>query len=101
MLIGGEFFIWNMSDVVDRNYLARLDADGSVDLTYRSVEGYVCRMLLQPDGKIIRASYSANFPTFFDIQRHNSDGSIDNSFVFASGGNLRDMVLQADGKILL
>jgi uncharacterized delta-60 repeat protein len=74
----------------------------------------VVAMSLQPDGKVILASYCENAPLFttrFCVVRFNSDGTLDTSF--AQGGSTVEfgqsldyqeassMALQPDGKIIV
>ena len=93
ILIGGDFSTVNGTN---RNQIARLNADGSLDLSFDAVNGigtyfaapYVRSIALQPDGKVLVGGY---FATFIDgmnlksISRLNSDGSLDLSFKAGTG----------------
>jgi uncharacterized delta-60 repeat protein len=107
ILIGGTFTKYNQ---ITRNSLARLNPDGSLDLTFdpgKGVNGYVETLLLQPDGKIL---VTGLFEKYNDVAvprivRLNPDGSLDPSFVvatdIASKLEVQTIALQPDGKILI
>lgn len=115
VLICGNFTTFNGQD---RGYIARLNNNGSVDMSFRAQPGYWVRhMSLQSDGKIVIGGY---FTTVEGqprnlIARLNPDGSLDSSFnpgagaevIIAGGidGNVTPFVfwteIQADGKILI
>lgn len=90
-------------DLRDRDRMARLHPDGSVDLSFvpaTQVEDFV----LQPDGKIV----VWEGPGAADgrrIRRLNSDGSLDPTFIPVSishgnmGTTIRAMAMALDGKI--
>ena len=68
--------------------------------------GQVKTMVIQPDGKLLAGGsftqYNSKVANY--IARINPDGSIDTSFsnkAFGLNGNLNDIALQPDGKILL
>jgi uncharacterized delta-60 repeat protein len=89
--------------------LARYNSDGSLDPTF-GVEGKIYDVLsgveakslaLQPDGKIIAASYP--FVSDIALARYNPDGSLDPTFGvngYVSGDGAWAIVLQLDGKIV-
>jgi uncharacterized delta-60 repeat protein len=102
ILIGGYFTSY---DGTARNHLARLNSDGSLDLTFdpgTGTDDYVYTMALQPDGKIL---IGGNFISFSGITRVNSDGSLDLTFDPGEGTGMDSyvytMALQPDGKILI
>jgi uncharacterized delta-60 repeat protein len=102
--------------------LARYEADGSLDPTFDG-DGKVMTnfnsddystayaLALQPDGKIVAAGYTIVSNHDFALARYNVDGSLDVSFdgdgkvTTDFNGNstdrARDLVLQADGKIVV
>lgn len=91
-----------------RNRIARLDPDGSLDLSFDPGTGAnnaITATAIQPDGKIlIGGSFQAyNGSGQERIARLNADGSTDPSFNNGSGadGAVRTIVLQPDGKILI
>ena len=99
--------------------LARYNPDGSLDATFgnggtvennfgQGLESYALELIIQPDGKLVIAGESAYA---FLVARYNSNGTLDTTF--GNGGfrevnfgtdswdHGRDVVLQADGKIIL
>ncbi len=98
ILIAGGF---NTVNGVTRNRVARLNADGTLDLTFNV--GFtppvgVGRIALQPDGRIL---IPVNFSSSIQVLRRNADGSADASFVapvFSSNPN--NLIVQPDGKVI-
>ncbi|MDQ7826993.1 MAG: delta-60 repeat domain-containing protein [Candidatus Eremiobacteraeota bacterium] len=85
-----------------RNYIARVNADGSLDTSFNPGTGAnvpVLSMALQSDGKILIggqfASYNGTLRNY--IARVNADGSLDTSFNPGTGtnGNVTAIILQA------
>ncbi len=104
ILIGGEFATVNG---VARTSIARLNPDGSLDMTFQPVtfssgDG-VSAMALQPDGKLVIAGdfSSVNGQPRAGMARLNSDGSLDAGFVRSTSYRVNAIVVQADGKILV
>jgi uncharacterized delta-60 repeat protein len=97
-----------LSDTNDSptSYLTRLNPDGSPDTTFHFASkagDAFWSMVLQPDGKIIAAGYSAiNRQIYPMLVRLNPDGSPDGSFQItdATGGCIWSVAVQPDGKIL-
>ena len=82
ILIGGGITAVNG---VNRNLIARLNADGSLDTTFTpNLDGLILTdMVLQPDGKILVSRSTTvvqGNPVPANIIRLNSDGSSDSSF---------------------
>jgi uncharacterized delta-60 repeat protein len=105
ILIGGDFRTVNG---VARAYLARLNADGSLDAGFNSGSGtssQVYSIAVQSDGKIVIGgsfiSVDAVARNF--IARLNADGSLDSGFDPGSGADatVTSVALQSDGKIVL
>ena len=103
ILIGGAFT--NVAGSA-RSYLARLNANGSLDTNFAPVLNNELRGLaVQPDGRIVIAgrftSVNAQGRNF--IARLNADGSLDASFDPGSGPNnrVRALALQDEGKVLI
>ncbi len=99
ILVGGEFPYVNG---VKRNGLARLNADGSVDLTFtpyfnNEIARNVKALAVQADGKVLVGIASVN-----QVRRLNSDGSQDASFntPFFSGDTF-DIVPLPNGQTLV
>jgi uncharacterized delta-60 repeat protein len=105
ILVGGFFTSYSG---VARNYIIRLNTDGSVDTSFVIGTGFnneVSALELQSDGKILVGGYFTSYSGVSrnNIIRLNSDGSIDTSFVIGTGFNstVDAIVLQSDGKILV
>ncbi|MBX2927531.1 MAG: T9SS type A sorting domain-containing protein [Saprospiraceae bacterium] len=105
ILIGGRFTSYNGAP---RNYIARLNADGSLDAGFDPGSGansLVYAIAVQPDGKILIGGIftSYNGAPRNGIARLNSDGSLDTGFGPGSGANdwVWAMAVQPDGKILI
>jgi uncharacterized delta-60 repeat protein len=105
ILIGGFFTDY---DGTDRNRIARLNADGTVDTSFNPGSGAndaVQCIAVQSDGRIlIGGSFTElNGATSNHIARLNSDGSLDTSFDPGSGvdGDVNTIAVQPDGKILI
>ena len=114
VLIGGDF---TTVHGMMRGVLARLKEDGSTDPTFLSGlegitnannggSGWVRRIAIQPDAKILIAGYfsSVNGSPHNCIARLNPDGTVDNSFAANLGGGgpwASSLALQGDGKILV
>lgn len=118
IVVVGSFNSYNGTGVGD--CIARLNADGSLDETFDSGEGFydsenfacqVYAVALDGDGKII---VGGNFDEYdgastTDIVRLNTDGSLDETFDTGTGFklvdnpnqvNLYDIAIDQDGKIL-
>ncbi|HAL72182.1 MAG TPA: hypothetical protein DCP71_10460 [Verrucomicrobiales bacterium] len=109
IMIGGSFL--TVAGVA-RPYLARLEADGSLDESFNpNLNARVYGMALQPDEKIlIGGSFSwtrADTQVQRGIGRLNADGSVDSSFIATSSpsNNIVDPVtafaFQPNGKIII
>ncbi|MCE5228798.1 delta-60 repeat domain-containing protein [bacterium] len=107
VLVGGMFTTFNG---MPRNHVARLNANGSHDLTFgtsqiydREPNGRVESMALQADGKIMIGGnfldYNRSGRNY--IARLNEDGSVDAAF---NNSNFQDAIrgitVQPDGKII-
>ena len=107
LLIAGNFATYNG---ISRVRIARLNADGSLDLSFdpgTGVNGSVNALALQPDGRVVvgGAFSVVNGTSRQRIARLNADGSLDLSFDPGtngfSGGSVRAIAVQADGKLLV
>ncbi|MFA7379816.1 MAG: T9SS type A sorting domain-containing protein [Bacteroidia bacterium] len=105
IIIGGEFTSYNGTG---RNYIARLNADGSLDSSFNpgtGANGTVWKTTIQSDGKIIIGgnftSYNGTVRNY--IARLNADGSLDSSFNPGTGANstVWTTSIQSDGKIII
>jgi uncharacterized delta-60 repeat protein len=104
ILIGGNF---NIYDGTDRNYVARLNSDGSLDATFdpgNVASQPVRAIVVQPDGKILVAGDYISYGTDRTfIARLNSDGSLDAGFHPAATyfPSILTLALQPDGKVII
>ena len=104
LIIGGQFIKVNE---IARSYIARLNADGSVDLSFNPPKpnSYVRAVALQPDGKVVIGGQFGQIDgqSHYGVARLNSDGSLDtnfNAYVYGFGNLVNGVALQPDGKIL-
>jgi uncharacterized delta-60 repeat protein len=107
ILIAGAFTVVNG---LTRNSIARLNSDGSVDVTFQNglsgANAEINAIALQPDGRIIAVGAFTLFngTPRFRVTRLNPDGALDNTFMNGdSGANgfVYSVSLQPDGKILI
>jgi uncharacterized delta-60 repeat protein len=106
LIVGGLFAAVNG---VPRNNLARLNADGSLDLTFdpkAGANGAVGCLALQSDGQLL---VGGSFTTFNGeahamLARLRSDGSLDASYapqIGLSGFSINAIALESDGRALI
>lgn len=106
VIVGGDFTAFNG---ITSNKLIRLNSNGSVDTSFSVGTGFIgsiYAITLQTDGKIlIGGSFTSfNGQSNKRILRLNSDGSKDSSFNSGSGfsgGTVRTIVLQSNGRIIV
>ncbi len=107
ILVGGSFTSYNGTT---RNYIARLNADGTLDATFAptgtGLNGGVTTLILQADGKVLVGGGFTDYngTTRNRIARLNADGTLDATFVPTGtglSGQVQKIVLQADGKVLV
>lgn len=99
-----------------RSVIRRLNTDGTIDTTAFTLGevqyGEVQKSFLQPDGKLILCGdftyQDTTLVDYNDFVRINPDGTVDQTFVGginfnfpASGAGIRDLKLDAQGKILV
>ncbi len=106
ILIGGDFTTFNGTS---RNRVARLNSNGSLDLTFNPGTGvsktfdYVNTIFAQSDGRILMGgSFTLyNGATVGNIVRLNYDGSLDTTFYPNIDGVVHALLEQPDGKIII
>ncbi len=102
ILIGGFF---TLVDGMNRSFLARLNADGSLDAGFANpnVNNNVYTVAVQPDGKILIGGLfnAVAGVTKWYIARVNANGSLDASFDPSTEAPVHTINVLADGKILL
>ena len=104
LLVQGDY----QAGTVQRHYLFRLNADGTLDATLNLVFAgsypypNVVQTIVQPDGRILIMGYLTGNSNA-EIFRLLSNGTRDTSFSVALGTGSQDtqMLLQPDGKIVL
>jgi uncharacterized delta-60 repeat protein len=106
IIVGGNFTTFNGTT---RNYIARLNTDGSLDTSFDPGIGFnnfVNSIVIQADGKIV---VGGNFTSFNGntkkyIVRLNTNGSIDTDFTITGSGfnnMITSISIQANGKIIV
>lgn len=97
--VGGFFSTWIPGN---RLWLVRLNTNGSTDTNFtHAINSPVKRILRLADGKLLVASGSSGFNNG-NVHRFNADGTADGTFTtVALTGQLFDMALQSDGKIIV
>jgi uncharacterized delta-60 repeat protein len=105
IIVGGNFSAY---DAVSRNRIARLNSDGSLDLSFNpgtGADNLVYTAFTQSDGQVFIAGYFTQFNGVARsrLARLNADGSLDNPFNPGTGtnGNIYASASQEDGKILI
>ena len=107
ILIAGRFTSFNQTL---RNGLARLNQDGSLDLSFDPSLGAtsILSMAMQPDGKVLIGGQftSYNGVPMGRVARINTDGSLDNTFNVGTAASeeaasINSIVVQENGKIYL
>lgn len=105
IIIGGAFTSYSG---INKNYIARLNEDGSLDMTFNSdvgANGPIYAVAVQPDNKIL---VGGNFTHYNGVRSHgiarlNADGSLDSRF--SPGGSLNAPVLtialQDNGRVIV
>jgi uncharacterized delta-60 repeat protein len=113
IIIGGYFTALQPNGApipTARNYIARLNADGSLDTGFDpNANEKIYSAAVQTDGKIIIAGYftalrvngAATAVVRNHIARFHADGALDTKFDPNVNGGVYSVALQADGKILL
>jgi uncharacterized delta-60 repeat protein/uncharacterized repeat protein (TIGR01451 family) len=105
VVIGGEF---TAVGGVPRNHIARLNADGSLDMTFDPAAGaddIVYAVAVQTDGRIVIGGAFRNVQTLSrrSIARLNANGVIDLNFIPGSGADdtVYSISLQPDQNIII
>jgi len=107
IIIAGQFSTYNSAD---RNDIARLNGDGSLDTSFNigtGSNGFIFTATVLPNGKILAGGTFSDFNTAPSsrLVRLNADGSVDTAFVSGIENNtaysIRAILNQLDGKVLL
>jgi uncharacterized delta-60 repeat protein len=108
IVVGGNFTTLGGGGTIPRNFIARLNADGTLDTSFDpGANAQVIALSIQADGKILMGG---SFTTLGGggtgtvvrnrIARLNPDGSLDTTFDPGANNNVQALAVQADGKIL-
>jgi len=101
ILIGGDF---STVGGVPRNHIARLNPDGTLDLTFDpGADQPVVALVLQPDGRILLGGlfHELAGQSHTNIGRLNPNGSYDETFQCQAEGGVRAFALLPDNRILI
>jgi uncharacterized delta-60 repeat protein len=105
IIVGGQF---SQIDLVQRFNLARLNSDGTVDLTFdpgNGPNGDVNAIAIQPDGRIVIGGTFIGYNGLArgGVARVLDDGSLDLTFDpgVGTGGNVFALALQANDQIVI
>ena len=105
VIVVGAFTSYNGTS---RNYIVRLNTDGSLDNTFNIGSGassQIYSVALQADGKILIGGLFTSFngTTAAYLARLNTDGSLDNTFSTTTGASseVRSISQLSDGKIFI
>ena len=106
-IIVGDFFSYNG---VARSHIARINTDGSLDTSFtppaENTDWDAASIVrLQANGKVIVGGAMIVLPSSRgNLERLNTDGSLDGSFIGAKSGpddDVTDIAIQADGNVLV
>lgn len=100
ILVGGNF---KTIGGVARDYLARLNPDGTVDASFNPGASITVRTFaVQPDGRILVCGSFTTIAgvTRVRLARLNANGSPDASFNAGADADVQSLALQPDGKVL-
>ena len=104
VLVGGDFTLMNNTN---RLRLARLNADGKLDLNFdlgtNGVDGTVRALALQTNGQVLigGAFTTVSGQTRTRVARLHTNGVLDTNFSATVNGTVNALAVQADGKILV
>lgn len=103
ILVSGYFtgFVNNL-----RINVARLLPDGNLDLAFDTgsgIYGQVSKFAVQPDGKVLMAGAIVAVQGYGrdGVARLNADGSIDLGFNAGTASQVKDLILLADGRMIV
>ncbi len=101
ILIGGTF---TQVNGVTHNYLARLNANGSLDTSFNAqADSYIYALALRSDGRILAGGDFAklNNVSHKYVAQLNADGSLDASFTAEMDLTVRALALQTNGQAVI
>ncbi len=102
-ILGGLFTTY---DFLSRAYLARVNADGTLDNTFNigaGLDNAVLALALQPDGRTL---VGGDFTTIYGaprafIGRVNANGTVDTNFLSSADGPVHAIALQSNGRVVI
>lgn len=101
ILVGGQFT--SMANQT-RNYIARLNANGSLDSGFNPGASYFVNCLVvQPDGKVlVGGQFTSLASQFYSyLGRLNATGTLDTAFRPQLTGTVNCLALQTDGRVVV
>ncbi|HZZ20517.1 MAG TPA: putative Ig domain-containing protein [Opitutaceae bacterium] len=107
ILLGGTFTAMagtGSTSATTRNYIARLNADGTLDANFNpNANGVVYAVATQSDGKVLigGAFTAVGGTTRNHIARLNADGSLDTTFDPSADKTVLALAVQANGQIIV
>lgn len=103
LLVGGDFTVMDGENI--RQYLVRLNADGSLDPGFDcAANGPVSALAVQADGRIVVAGEFTGIGggLWARLARLEPDGLVDSGYMVSGiDGAIRVMVLSADGRLVI
>ena len=100
IVVGGSF---NRLGAEIRDYLGRLNADGTLDAAFnRGADNSIYSLAVQADDKVLVGGSFTTLggQTRYSIGRLNADGTLDTTFNPGAGGEVKCLLVQPDGRIL-
>jgi outer membrane protein assembly factor BamB len=94
VVVGGHF---TTIDGINRNCIARLNADGSLDGTFNvgtGADDLVWSVAVQADGKVLVGDYNG-------LRRFDTNGQLDQTFFPMPNGEVKCLVVQPNGQIIV
>ena len=113
IVVGGSFTSFQPNGVgsnITRNYIARLNSDGTLDSGYDpEANGAVSALALQSDGRVVAGGSFTTFEpngatattTRSYIARLNTDGTIDAVYDPEANGAVSALAVQSDGRMII
>ena len=101
LLLGGE--MTSLSGAT-RNYLGRLNADGSLDTSFNpGANAFILCAALQTNGQMLVAGHFTELGGQIHnyLARLNADGTLDATFTAGTDADVTALAVQADGKIVV
>ena len=106
ILVGGNFTNYSWSDTY---YITRLNSDGTRDTSFSLswFNSYVYSIAVQNDGKILVGGLFTKYSRYSGITQNyitrlNTDGTLDNTFVWSwFDGTVKVLSIESGGKILV